>query len=268
MLKLRNTNTKMLEKIENIIKEPRRIAAICDHTSLLPPESKKYQILGKNPEIERRKDLDNFLYDAINSSIPYYGVCIRGVETKIGREAIDKAGSNLALVVTTGFPNLTGNISLATKIDETIAALDNGADEVDGVINWQQLKEGNLFAIKKELQEVSRYTKRYGKIYKIILEVCNLEPGEIATACQIAEGYGADFVKTSSGFSSGGATPAALAIMKSNFTKSIKAAGGVNMKNIGEILTAMSGREDDYIDFDPKKIRIGESSLFNGLGIY
>lgn len=261
-------NNKMILKIEDIVKEPRRIAAICDHTSLLPPESKKYQILGGNPEIERRKDLDNFLYDAINSSIPYFGVCIRGVETKIGREAIDKAGSNLALVVTTAFPNLAGDISLATKIDETIAALDDGADEVDGVLNWQSLKEGNLFAIKKEIQEVSKYTKRYGKIYKIILEVCNLEPEEIATACQIAEEYGADFVKTSSGFSKSGATPEALAIMKANFTRGIKAAGGVNMKNASDILKAMSGRGDVYIDFDPKKIRIGESSLFNGLGLY
>ncbi len=258
----------MLLKTEDIVKEPRLIASICDHTSLLPPESKKYQILGGNPVEERRKDLDNFLYDAINSSIPYFGVCIRGVETKIGRVAIDKAASNLALVVTTGFPNLTGDISLATKIDETISALDEGADEVDGVMNWQYLKEGNLLAIKKEIQEVSKYTKRYGKIYKIILEVCNLEPGQIATACQIAEQYGADFVKTSTGFSKGGATCEALRIMEENFSYGIKAAGGVNMKNIGDMLTAMAGRFDRYIDLDPKKIRIGESSLFNGLGIY
>jgi deoxyribose-phosphate aldolase len=258
----------MIIPIKNIIKDPKRIAGMCDHTSLHPPEAEKYQIAGKNPEVERRKDLDNFLEQAITSPLGYYGVCIRGCEASIGRKAIDDAKSKLKLVVTTGFPNLTGNLDLGTKLYETQLALDDGADELDWVVNWKYLNEGHLGYVGQEMQAVAGLVKGYGKICKVIFEVCNLNPLPIITACNLADDAGVDFVKTSTGFSKAGATPIALKFMRLNFPRGVKAAGGVNMQNLEEMLTAMSGRTDGMMNDDPYLTRIGESSLFKGVGNY
>jgi deoxyribose-phosphate aldolase len=252
----------MLIQIKQLAKDYKLLAGMSDHTSLQPPEAAKYQIPGKNPVEEREKDLRKFIAETILDPLGYYGICIRGVETKIGRKMIDEAQSKLQLVVTSaGFPNLTGYVPLGQKIAEVIQALDDGADEVDTVMNWRQLKERELIAIEKETYELSKYAHRYGKKHKVIFEVCNLSDNEIITASRISEENGADFVKTSTGFSKGGATPQALRLMRANFTRSIKPAGGVNLDNIETILEAMSGRTDGMFEYNPCLYRIGESSL-------
>jgi deoxyribose-phosphate aldolase len=239
------------------------IASICDHTSLMPPESKKYQIPGKNPNELRERDLMNFMQDAVFGSLYYRAICIRGVETGLARNYLDKNESKLLLAVTTGFPNLEGNLSLEQKIKETHSAIKAGADEIDWVMNWDYFRTGSYLALRNEIITMSELIKSHKRVSKMILEVCKLTPDEIKTATQFADLYGVDFVKTSTGFAESGASEESLEIMRLYSTRGIKAAGGIKLNNVKNILKKMSRENNGMIDLDPKKYALGESSLFN-----
>ena len=128
-----------------------------------------------------------------------------------------------------GFP--LGNSSTATKVAEAVEAVNNGADEIDMVINIAHLKNGFYFAVKSEIEQV-REAIGYGVILKVIIETCELDEDEIYIATRIVDDSSADYVKTSTGFGSRCASFEDVIIMNNaikNGTK-IKASGGIRTK--------------------------------------
>ena len=107
-----------------------------------------------------------------------------------------------------------------------------GADEIDMVINIGALKEGRINFVRDEITAVVRAAAKHGAIVKVILETCLLTEAEIRAACRLAGSAGAAFVKTSTGFSKGGATPETVALMKAAAGSHVrvKAAGGIRTR--------------------------------------
>lgn len=125
-----------------------------------------------------------------------------------------------------GFPN--GYMTTAAKAFEAADAVKNGADEIDMVINLSMVKDGCWDAVAKDISAVREATR--GHILKVIIECCLLTEEEKIRMCRIVSDCGADFIKTSTGFSKGGATREDVRLMRENCPESVKvkAAGGIS----------------------------------------
>lgn len=149
-------------------------------------------------------------------------VCIPPCYVKQAKEYV---GDRLAICTVIGFPN--GDSTTAVKCFETAEALREGADEIDMVIHVGDLKAGND---QKILDEIRAIKKVCGdKILKVIIETCLLTEDEKLRMCRIVTESGADYIKTSTGFSTGGATREDVALMRANVGAhvKVKAAGGI-----------------------------------------
>lgn len=122
-----------------------------------------------------------------------------------------------------------GQTTIEVKCFETQNAIDNGADEIDYVINVGELKNGNYAYIEEEMQRITDICKKAGVLVKVIFENCYLEKEEIVKVAEIAKKVKPDFIKTSTGFGTGGATPEDVKLMKDIVGDEIKvkAAGGI-----------------------------------------
>ena len=149
-------------------------------------------------------------------------VCIPASYVK---EAKEYVGDKLAICTVIGFPN--GYSTTKTKVFEAADAVANGADEVDMVINVGWAKDGKYNEILDEIKQVKEACK--DKILKVIIETCLLTDEEKKELCRIVTESGADFIKTSTGFSKGGATREDIALFASNIGENVemKAAGGI-----------------------------------------
>lgn len=136
-------------------------------------------------------------------------------------------GSGIATCTVVGFP--LGASSTASKVFETTDAIANGADEIDMVINIGELKVGHAELVREDIRAVAEATHAGGKLLKVIIECCLLTDDEKRLACLLCAEAGADFVKTSTGFSTGGATVADVALMRECVGPDfgVKAAGGI-----------------------------------------
>jgi deoxyribose-phosphate aldolase len=189
--------------------EPATLAAMIDHTNL-KPDATEAQIVKLCEEARS----NNFA-----------SVCINPVHVKLCVREL--AGSNVRVCTVAGFP-LGANMT-AIKVNETQTAINHGAKEVDMVINIGALKAGQDFIVKREIAEVSNHCHTGRGICKVIIEACLLTDAEKERACELAKDAGADYVKTSTGFSLGGATEEDVRLMRRVVgTKlGIKAAGGI-----------------------------------------
>lgn len=135
-------------------------------------------------------------------------------------------GSGVKVCTVVGFP--LGATTLETKVFETLQAVKSGAKEIDMVINVCAMKSGNTKAIEQEIQALAAAVEGTA-ILKVIIEACLLTDEEKVLACQIAKRAGADYVKTSTGFSTGGATVSDVALMRKTVgpEMGVKAAGGI-----------------------------------------
>lgn len=142
------------------------------------------------------------------------------------------AGSQVKTCVVVGFP--LGAMITEAKAFETKIAVEKGADEVDMVINVGALKDGNLDLVEADIRAVAEAAKP--ALVKVILETCLLTDEEKIAACQASVRAGAAFVKTSTGFSTGGATEADIALMRKTVGPDlgVKASGGVRTKEDAE----------------------------------
>lgn len=150
-------------------------------------------------------------------------VCIPAYYVKPAKEYV---GDKLAICTVIGFPN--GYSTTASKVFEAHNAVENGADEVDMVINIGMLKDKKYDEILDEINQIKEACN--GKILKVIIETCLLTDDEKIKMCEIVSKSNADFIKTSTGFSTAGATKEDIALFAehvSNDTK-IKAAGGIS----------------------------------------
>lgn len=150
-------------------------------------------------------------------------VCIPASYVKQAKEYV---GDRLTICTVIGFPN--GYSTTAVKCFETEDAVKNGADEIDMVINIGWLKDKKYDLILDEIRQIKKACN--GKILKVIIETCLLTDEEKIKMCEIVSQSGADYIKTSTGFSSGGATEHDIKIFAENVDASvkIKAAGGIS----------------------------------------
>jgi len=134
-------------------------------------------------------------------------------------------GDKLTLCTVIGFPN--GYMTTAAKAFEAADAVRNGAEEIDMVINISMVKDGCWEDVKNDIAAVREATR--GKLLKVIIECCLLTEEEKIKLCQIVSDCGADYIKTSTGFSTGGATREDVKLMRENCPASVKvkAAGGI-----------------------------------------
>ena len=149
-------------------------------------------------------------------------VCIPASFVKKTKEYV---GEKLSICTVIGFPN--GYSTTATKVFETADAIKNGADEIDMVINVGWLKDKKYDEILNEINEIKDACN--GKILKVIIETCLLTDEEKIKMCEIVSNSKADFIKTSTGFSTAGATKEDIELFSKHTTngKKIKAAGGI-----------------------------------------
>lgn len=157
------------------------------------------------------------------------------------RRAAAYVGTRLKVCTVVGFPN--GYATPEVKVFETEDAVRNGADEIDMVVNLGLVKDGDWEGVLSEIRAVK--TSCAGRILKVIIEACLLTQEEKIALCRLLSMSGADFIKTSTGFSTGGATVADIALFRANCSPDlrIKAAGGVRtLENARAMLDAGADR--------------------------
>lgn len=184
------------------------INRLIDHT-LLKPDAKQ-------------EEIEKLCAEAIKYH--FMSVCVNPCNVNLCAKLLK--GSDVKVCTVIGFP-LGANIS-KTKIEETKYCLENGASEIDMVINIGRLKDKDYDCVENEIREIKNVCK--DNILKVILETCLLSDEEIVKACQLSQNAGADFVKTSTGFSKGGATTHAVKLMRETVKDAlgVKASGGIH----------------------------------------
>ena len=145
----------------------------------------------------------------------------------VARVAAGLAGSGVKTCTVIGFP--LGATSTASKVAETRDATAHGAQEIDMVINIGELKAGNDDAVRSDISAVANAAHEAGALLKVIIETCLLSNEEKRRACELSVAGGADFVKTSTGFSTSGATTADITLMRETVGPElgVKASGGI-----------------------------------------
>ena len=146
-------------------------------------------------------------------------------------------GNRLKICTVIGFPN--GYMTTAAKAFEAADAVKNGADEIDMVINVSMVKDGCWVDVANDIRAVREAVP--GKILKVIIECCLLTDEEKIHLCKIVSDCGADFIKTSTGFSRGGATREDVQLLRENspHTLKVKAAGGISSLQDAEDFIAL-----------------------------
>ncbi|MBU5438197.1 deoxyribose-phosphate aldolase [Tissierella sp. MSJ-40] len=158
----------------------------------------------------------------------FAAVCVNPYHVRFCKELLK--GSNVKVATVVGFP--LGANTKELKAFETIDAINNGADEIDMVINVGALKDGELNIVKEDIRAVVEAAKDKA-IVKVIIETCLLTDEEKRIACRLSMEAGAHFVKTSTGFNTGGATVSDVRLMKEvvGDKLEVKASGGVRDLN-------------------------------------
>ena len=194
------------------------ILAKCDHTLLLQPSTWA--------EIKAICD-DGIQYQTASVCIPASFV----------KQAKEYAGDRLAICTVIGFPN--GYSTTAVKCFEASDAVENGADEIDMVINIGWAKEGKWEEITTEIAAIKAACK--GKLLKVIIETCLLTDEEKIALCKCVSDSGADYIKTSTGFSKAGATFHDVELFAAHVAPhvKIKAAGGISSLEDAERFIAL-----------------------------
>ena len=202
-----------------------KILAHCDHTLLSPTATWE--------DIKRICD-EGMKYQTASVCIPPCYV----------EKAKDYVGNNLKICTVIGFPN--GNVPTDVKVFEAIFYIESGADEVDMVINLGELKAGNYDYVKDEIRKIKKVSGDH--VVKVIVETCLLTEEEKKKMCEIVSEAGADYIKTSTGFSTAGATFEDIELFRKTFDEmksstKIKAAGGISsLKDAKDFLSLGADR--------------------------
>ena len=183
-----------------------KILSVCDHTLLLQTATPDQIIALCNDALKYKTA----------------SVCVPPCYVSLAKSILNE---NVAVCTVVGFPN--GNTTTAVKCFETSEAVANGATEIDMVINIGALKAKDYDYVLKDISAVRQSCK--GKVLKVIIETCLLTDEEKIKMCELVGKAGADYIKTSTGFGSDGATIENVRLMKANIGSQvkIKAAGGI-----------------------------------------
>ena len=174
----------------------------------------------------------------------FYSVCVNGCYVADAKQLLQGTDVKVAAVV--GFP--LGAMTTAAKVFEAKEAVENGASEIDMVINVAKLKDGEFEFVENEIRQIKEAIG--DNVLKVIIETCYLTDEEKVKACELSLAAKADFVKTSTGFGTGGATYEDVKLMKSvvGDNAKVKASGGVRDKETAQ----------KYVDLGAE--RLGTSS--------
>ena len=174
----------------------------------------------------------------------FYSVCVNGCYVADAKHLLQGTDVKVAAVV--GFP--LGAMTTASKVFEAKEAIENGASEIDMVINVAKLKDGEFDYVENEIRQIKEAIG--DNVLKVIIETCYLTDEEKVKACELSLVAKADFVKTSTGFGTGGATYEDVKLMKSvvGDNAKVKASGGVRDKETAQ----------KYVDLGAE--RLGTSS--------
>ncbi len=197
--------------------ENKEIAAMIDHTQL--------------GACATQNDIEKLCGEA--KKYGFASVCVNPFFVPLASELL--RGTDVKVCTVIGFP--LGAVSVDDKAGQASIAVDEGADEIDMVINLGLAKEHNWEELEEEIEIVTAASKEFEGAnrtitVKVILETCYLTDDEIVEACKCAKNAGADFVKTSTGFGTGGATVHAVEIMRKTVGSEmgVKASGGIRTK--------------------------------------
>ena len=199
-----------------------RILSSCDHTLL--SQSATW----------------NDIREICNDGMKYgtASVCIPPCYVKRAKEYV---GNRLKICTVIGFPN--GYQTTAVKVFEAREAIENGADEIDMVVNIGELKARNFTYLVNEIGEIKAACEE--RVLKVIIETCLLSDSEKMEMCRVVSLAGADFIKTSTGFSTGGATVEDVRLMRDSSDErvKVKAAGGIaSLQDAWDMLEAGADR--------------------------
>lgn len=186
-----------------------KIAAAIDHTQLKPGTL--------------ISDIEKLCSEAIKYK--FAAVCVPPMFIKLAKKLLEGHSPNVATVI--GFP--FGYSSVEAKLSEIVLAIVDGADELDVVINFTAVKNNDWEYVAGEISNLVPVIKNNGKIIKVIIESGVLTDDEIIKCCTLYAAAGVDFVKTSTGYASSGASVHAVALMRKNLPShiQIKASGGI-----------------------------------------
>ena len=189
------------------LSDPKELARYIDHT-LLKPDA-------------QRADIEKLCREAVEHG--FYSVCVNGSRVELARSLVEDSGVKVAAVV--GFP--LGAMDSDVKRYETEVAIDHGAEEIDLVLNIAKLKEGDDAYVLRELRDVVEAADE--RPVKVIIETCLLTEEEKIRACGLVVESGAAFIKTSTGFSTGGATLDDVKLLRQHVGEKfgVKASGGI-----------------------------------------
>lgn len=161
--------------------------------------------------------------------------CIRPMDVAASAKAL--AGSTVNVCTVIGFPH--GSTTSATKVFETNDAIANGATEIDMVLNVSALLSGDYEYVEKDIRGVVEAAHSKGASVKVILETAFLNDEQIIKACELTESAGADYVKTSTGFASEGATTHNVALMKKTVGDRLKVKSSGGVRTLDQLIDYM-----------------------------
>lgn len=183
------------------------------------------------------EDIRTLVKEAVDHQ--FYAVCVNSCYTLLAADLLKN--ERVKVVTTIGFP--LGTASSSSKIAEAKKAIEEGSDELDMVINLGHLKSGLVKSIREEISSIKKIAG--SKILKVIIETCYLSDDEKRLACEIVVKAGGDFVKTSTGFGSAGATLHDVNLLSASLPHNvgIKASGGIHSGRMAlELIAAGASR--------------------------
>ncbi|MCX7921146.1 MAG: deoxyribose-phosphate aldolase [Clostridia bacterium] len=160
-------------------------------------------------------------------------VCVKPSHIKLARKFLKDTGIAVSTVI--GFPH--GSTTTGCKVAEAIEAIEDGAAELDMVINVGKLLSNDIEYVRNDMKQVADAAHSRGVILKVIIETSLLNDDMKATACILAEEAGADYVKTSTGFNGGGANMKDIAIMRESVSLKVKLKASGGIKNFEQAVT-------------------------------
>jgi len=207
-------NIKIVMEQSNYIE----IAKIIEHTLLKP---------GANKD-----DIKNLCKEAVEYQ--FHGVCVPPYYVRLAKEYLKDEPAKVITVI--GFP--FGYQTKGTKVEETKKVIEDGADEIDMVINIAAFKSEDLNYVREDIESIATICRLRNKALKVIIETCLLSPEEIIKICELVGEVGVDFIKTSTGFNGEGATVENVKLIRQStpLRIKIKAAGGIKTRAFAEEL--------------------------------
>lgn len=196
-----------------------QVAKTIDH-SILKPDF-KYSDVAAGAELALKYNTASY--------------CIRPMDVAAAAKTL--AGSSVNVCTVIGFPH--GSTTTATKAFETQDAISNGATEIDMVINVSALLSGDFDYVEKDIRAVVEVAHAKGASVKVIFETAFLNDEQIVKACELTERAGADYVKTSTGFASEGATTHNVALMKQTVGNRLKVKSSGGVRTLDQLIDYM-----------------------------